>query len=1326
MREGRDIQETIVVALAELGGAAALDQAAREFFRVLGYSSDRNATVTSVAEFLDLFDHSGVLNASDRQALQQLTSFQFLFQYSDSELRAQAQLFDEEKSVDTNKFESYLFFAVELPRGHYTRTSLSQIVRAINKPLLMPALVLFRYEEVRNLAELGTQAASKAVSLGIIRRRLHKRDQSKDVLDKVTLIKDIACVDPIRAHIEILNDFAFANLDADYGVSNFVRLHEAWQRRLGSYELSDRFYREIADWYFWADHLAEEGTIRLPQSCSSDQDKSLFLIRLLTRVIFCWFLVEKRLIPTELFRPHRLNSLLKHFAGSRDPEQPDSSSSYYHAVLQNLFFGTLNMPTKQRAFREKQKDGQKYDKNYGITNLWRYENEFQNPDDWISTAVRVPFLNGGLFDCLDDKSGKRQDNSILDGFSDNPDLSCHLPNDLFFGPERTVDLSRDYGEEDKRSARSQKAKVRGLIEILSHYKFTIEENTPLEEEIALDPELLGKVFENLLASYNEDTRTTARKALGAFYTPREIVSYMVDEALKAHLSSRVPQSAGALDSLFSKEEALQELDHNTREALVEAIGRVRILDPACGSGAFPMGALHRLVDLLQKLDPNNESWKRDRLRDARRHAEWLKREAATDDEICSAEDRISDIEKSFDTRFHALDFARKLYLIENCIYGVDIQPIATQIAKLRFFISLVVDQHLDPLAPNLGVRPLPNLETRIVAADTLMPIEMSDSHLFSDDIDKLRSELSAIRHEHFNARSPDAKRKWRGADAAKRGEIAALLQRESSVQPDSAQKLAAWDPYDQNTSAPFFDAEWMFGKTALETGEAPASHQGRGSFDIVIGNPPFIRIQTLKQKEPGLVEFYRQHYKSAAKGNYDIYVVFIEAGLGLLRPDGHLAYICPHKFFNTAYGEPTRRLISRGRLLSHVVHFGNQQVFPGATNYVCLLFLSPGGSDACRWLSVDSLDGWLNNPHLGKAQLISAARITASEWNFSGALADNLLARLQTRGTQLLDLPISMSRGSSSGDDFVFIVEASATHIEVEILRTPVFATDFGSFEFVPCGDKRIIFPYRQVGLDFELIPERELKEMYPNCFRYLSNNRSRLEARKGYRVWYGYSAARNLRLHENAHILVPLLAGRPSFAMIPKELHGTLCPMASGGFTLTVGADSGMDPDYVVGLLNTSVLFWVLRHISNAFRGGWITCTKQYFGKLPIIRPTAGQEQTINAMVRLLTAVKRILASDSGFKTGRESLMTRYFERILNGLAYELYFPEELHEAHLHIFDLVAKDSELSKATSTEELQLSDARNLLEGLFDGSNPLRIALEKLQTLDSVRVIEGKA
>ncbi|MEO6872165.1 MAG: Eco57I restriction-modification methylase domain-containing protein [Chthoniobacterales bacterium] len=917
MSENVDHRSEIATALAGFEKSS-LSDAARHLFEVLGYRSDRTLPIQNVAEFIDAFDPQNRVNATERSALDRLTSLRFLFQLTDTELTSQSDLLSDSGTVENTRIHSYLFFAAELPPGQYIRTVLSTLVRAINKPLLMPALILIRH--------------GATISIGIIHRRLHKRDQAKDVLEKVTLIKDIDFADPIRAHLEILNDFVLDDLDAAFGTSNFVALHNAWQKRLGSYALSKDFYREIADWYFWAHHQVDDGTIKLPRHCDTEEEKSLFLIRLLTRVIFCWFLVEKRLLPPDIFRRKHLEKLLGDFS--------KGAHSYYQAVLQNLFFGTLNMPIEQRGFREKKKDNERYDKNRGITNLWRYGLLFRDYDKakdfspaWVALAARVPFLNGGLFDCLDDKTGRKPDNSILDGFSDNPNESCHLPNDLFFGAERTVDLSKDYGEEDKRTARSKRAKVRGLIEILARYKFTIEENTPLEEEIALDPELLGKVFENLLASYNEDTRTTARRALGAFYTPREIVSYMVDEALRSYLSTQVPAvPEKALRELFSAKATPPEIKPAQREALVAAIGRVKILDPACGSGAFPMGALHRLVDLLQKLDPNNESWKRDRLTEARRYRELLDEAGADKEEIADCDSRIADIEKSFNTRFHALDFARKLYLIENCIYGVDIQPIATQIAKLRFFISLIVDQKVDATAPNLGVRPLPNLETRVVAADSLIPIEReaggNTTDLFSADINRLRDDLARIRHEHFNARDPRKKAAWREADAAKRQELANLLKFEQGLPKDAAKKLAEWDPYDQNDYAPFFDPEWMFG---LRKAHAAPDFGDDRRFDIAISNPPYRKERDSKALFDRIAATqWGSRYK---EGKMDMWFHFMHRAIDLVRNQGTIVFITSRYWIESSGAKKLIHRMAAEVMPIDVIDIGKLTVFDNVAGH---------------------------------------------------------------------------------------------------------------------------------------------------------------------------------------------------------------------------------------------------------------------------------------------------------------------------------------------------------------------------------------------------------
>lgn len=441
-----------------------------------------------------------------------------------------------------------------------------------------------------------------------------------------------------------------------------------------------------------------------------------------------------------------------------------------------------------------------------------------------------------------------------------------------------------------------------------------------------------------------------------------------------------------IDDLFSNKATRKEIQPATRAAIIDAIGRVKILDPACGSGAFPMGALHRLVDLLQKLDPANERW-----REVQRQRATAETEVAfKSGDRESREQRLKEINDTFE--FNSSDYGRKLYLIENAIYGVDIQPVAVQIAKFRFFIALVVDQRVRPQESNLGVRPLPNLETRLVAADTLIPIprpQLKQASLFGDDasahkeVEKLKQRLTAVSHEHFNARDPRQKRVCREQDQSIRAELSAVL-KQTGMDAPAAAKLAAWDPYDQNDFAPFFDSEWMcglpIGKVSADSPATPATLRGNlglinetsgqteltesaakvvdSGFDVVIGNPPYIRIQTLKQKDPGIVAFYKDHYASAAKGNYDIYVVFIEAGLNLLKSDGHLAYICPHRFFNAQYGEPIRKVIADGQHLRHVVHFGDQQVFPGASIYTCLLFLENGGTPECRFVKVTDIAAW--------------------------------------------------------------------------------------------------------------------------------------------------------------------------------------------------------------------------------------------------------------------------------------------------------------------------------------------------------------------------------
>ena len=854
-------------------------------FQQLGYRTDKRLDEedTSPEGFLGDFDQEALLNR-EKALVDEWETISLLFQVTKDEIVGGNQMridFGSNNRFEDSIIESYLFLGLELREAQYSRTKLSVITRELNKLFAMPVMVIFRYGELMTLA--------------VIDRRLNKRDESKDVLEKVTLIRDISVVSPHRAHTEILFDLSLEQLYRNHKFSSFEQLHRAWRKTLDSSELNKRFFKELTNWYFWATER-----VTFPQDAVKDADGkySPSVIRMITRLIFVWFLKEKGLVPDELFRQQDVEALI-HFdtAGEYNDQ-----STYYKAVLQNLFFATLNQemntekkPTNRR-FRSKSGSRSSH---YGISSVYRYEDLFKQPQQASELFDTVPFLNGGLFECLDDtaiKPAKR-----VDGFSDRPDNPLSVPNELFFADEHEENLNLAYGTKNK------KYKARGIIDILSSYKFTIAENTPLEEDIALDPELLGKVFENLLASYNEETKSTARKKTGSFYTPREVVDYMVNESLRLYLLNKIADGDADEEDESSLDEQIgglldyQEVGHRFDESqvlkLIAAIDQLKMIDPAVGSGAFPMGILQKLVFLLSKLDPNNERWRDVQFAAAQRIEDPEARDAAE-----------KGIQEAFER--NELDYGRKLYLIEKCVYGVDIQPIAVQIAKLRFFISLIVDQRVNDDDDNRGIRPLPNLETKFVAANTLLSIaDESGGNLTlkSPEIEQKEEELKDVRRSHFSARTQKTKQKYRDKDKALRQEISELLMG-LALPGETATKMSQWDPYDQNTFANFFNSEWMFGV--------------QDGFDVVIGNPPYVRHEGIKDLKPDLKPLYR-----AYTGTADLYVYFYEQGMNLLREHGILTYISSNKYFRAKYGEKLRKVLAEDSTLHQIIDFGDAPVF---------------------------------------------------------------------------------------------------------------------------------------------------------------------------------------------------------------------------------------------------------------------------------------------------------------------------------------------------------------------------------------------------------------
>jgi tRNA1(Val) A37 N6-methylase TrmN6 len=964
-------------------------------------------------------------------------------------------IFEENKSIKSieeikalkNEYDGILLFGITLhPRENNllpTRNQLSDITRSFNRVFkFTPVSIVFKY--------------GKYIAFANTERTQYKQDwRVGEKVGKVSLLRDIDTTNTHSGHQRILNNLTIERSGKN-AINNFDGLYKYWQEVLSVSILNKVFYNELSNWYFWAIKEVKFPNEPLRIDFASDdiydeavkEHKGKNVIRLLTRILFIWFIKEKGLIPDELFDEKVISN---RFIDDFTPQKPHGvfaqgkhNSKYYRAILQNLFFATLNQERGKREFRL---DG----KYQNATQLMRYKSYFKEPDYFIKLMEdNVPFMNGGLFECLDKphptaKGPKGGDLIIYnDGFSDRSDNNLIVPDFLFFDADEEVDLSAEYG-----SKNFKKSKTRGLINILKSYKFTITENTPIDEDVALDPELLGKVFENLLASYNPETKTTARKQTGSFYTPREIVNYMVEESLIAYLKNELlKEDAGIIElgksqvQMFGnetkksqlsmevkvdespykdKEEELDVMLHQlvsfneinpfkdlpaVQNKIIRALDNCKILDPACGSGAYPMGILQKMVHILHKIDPNNTEWKQrqiDRVNRAINELEQIDDAETKEKSIKELKVQIEDIEASFAN--NELDYGRKLYLIENCIYGVDIQPIATQISKLRFFISLVVDQKVDAAKYNFGIRPLPNLETKFVAANTLIGIEKPKKgqftgSLFDDKVIKaLEKELKNVRSKLFTIKTPSRKRELRERDKELREQISNLLVEDYGN--DTARLLADWDPYDQNTSSSFFDKEWMFDIT--------------DGFDIVIGNPPY-GVSIKGESRIKIINFLGR------VPDYEIYYYFIEVSKKFLKRNGIKSYIIPNTFlFNVFASDYRLKLLNSWDI--NIVDCTAFKIFDGATVYNAItIFQNSLNQDFVKYKITKNANNFSelinnNNEIITKSNIIK----NNQNWCLAFKLENkvlNLVIQIKEKSKKLIEFFPEISQGLIAYDKY--------------------------------------------------------------------------------------------------------------------------------------------------------------------------------------------------------------------------------------------------------------------------------------------------------------------
>jgi len=601
-------------------------------------------------------------------------------------------------------------------------------------------------------------------------------------------------VDPARTNKTFknrINDFNFSSLEDIQEAFSVEKLNKKFYS-----EIAKAFYQLIGGTYLDnKKEKTENACLQLPSTPVENRKVyQEFAVRLIGRTIFCWFLKNKKSDNGIPLIPEEWLSSNMVASVNNDHH------NYYHSILEKLFFLVLNKKHQDR-------------KPYILPN----------------NHELVPFLNGGLFEAQDDDFFPKDSKGIH-----SPNFALNIPNNWF----------------------------KDFFEVLEQYNFTIDENSINDFEVSIDPEMLGTIFENLLAEIDPDTEKSARKSTGSFYTPREIVDYMVEQSLLQYIKTKTKIEESILEFLFKDESAdlttfekLSNLTEKQKTQILEALSDIKILDPACGSGAFPMGVLHKIIALLKKLDKGAVWWKAKQL-----------------DKIDNAL-----VRKAMETKLNQAnsDYIRKLGVIQHSIYGVDIQPIAAEISKLRSFLSLVIDENIDDKAENRGIEPLPNLEFKFVTANTLIGLESEKQQTSFDfgETEELQNQLQKIRSAYLQA-TPTDKQKLK-TDFEKLQTQIYKNELKAGGQNKRAQQLAAWKPF-SNESSTWFDPDWMFGVE---------------KFDVVIGNPPYVEVSLKKDKD-----IYQTLFKDVLSKHYDLYIFFFKIGIDCLNNDGILSYITPHTF----------------------------------------------------------------------------------------------------------------------------------------------------------------------------------------------------------------------------------------------------------------------------------------------------------------------------------------------------------------------------------------------------------------------------------------------
>ncbi|MBW8034386.1 MAG: class I SAM-dependent DNA methyltransferase [Planctomycetes bacterium] len=861
-----------------------------------------------------------------------------------------------------------------------------------------------------------------------------------------------------------------------------------------------------------------------------------FAKKLMGQIVFLYFLQKKGWLGVE--RGQEWGTGPRNFLGRLAKGEYSQYRNFFNDVLEPLFYDTLAHDRGHEA----------------------WEDRFN---------CRIPFLNGGLFEPLGNYDWEKTD--------------IVLPDSLFTNSEPV--------EEGITGT--------GIFDVFDRYNFTVNEAEPLEKEVAIDPEMLGKVFENLI----EENR---RKGMGAYYTPREIVHYMCQESLIQYLDNSIniqsesivpgkpvqenllgptEPKQGTLKTAAYKErvprgdletfvhlgeqishyEAVEteyrvkmpkSIDQHAR-LIDEKLQEIRICDPAVGSGAFPIGMMMEIVRARSALTPY-----------------------------------FNDIHER--TPYHF-----KRHAIQNCLYGVDIDAGAIEIARLRAWLSLVVDEE-----DVQQIKPLPNLDYKMVVGNSLFGVERT---VFTGP---LFDRLEKLKPTFFDE-----------TDTSMKAEL----------------KIEIDDLIHQLTGGnQVFDFEIYFSEVYHE----------KNGFDVVIANPPYVRQEKIKEIKPELKKRY-----DCYTGVADIYVYFYERGFRLLRQNGTLTFISSNKYFRSGYGEKLRQFLGSKATVHHLIDFGDAPIFEAiAYPSVILLSRKPPYSNQTRalnWQTNLPLEDF-NTVFQSRSFLIAQKELTADGWRLESPAVLRLLEKLRRAGQPLGEYVNGrFYRGILTGYNKAFVVDREtrdrliAEHpSSADVLKPFLHGKDVKRWCVEP-KDLWLIFTRRGINIDEypairgHLEDFREKLEPKPNDWN--DEKQGKWPGRKG-GSYKWYEIQDNIAYwqeFEEPKIIYPDIAQRAEFAFDKYNLYpiNTLYIMPT---TKT----------WLVGMLNSKVLFWYYTKISSQIRGGFVRYIAQYISQIPIPACTPVESQALEGLVENVLSAKK---QDSDADTAG-------LEQEIDRIVYKLY----------------------------------------------------------------------